>query len=161
MYIKAALEVFGLSGTVSPQLIKQRYRSLCKEYHPDRNPAGLEMMQMVNQAYDCLKEIKDNVVGQDSENLNYAQDVAIAIAAILECHLDIEICGTWVWVSGETKDHKETLKAAGFKWSPKKKIWHFRPHSDKKSRYHGKATMDDIRGKYGSKVVNARKKIGA
>jgi hypothetical protein len=29
--------------------------------------------------------------------------------------VEIEICGLWVWVGGETKKHKDTLKAAGYK----------------------------------------------
>ena len=34
--------------------------------------------------------------------------------------LEIEICGLWVWVGSETKKHKDTLKAAGYKWARKK-----------------------------------------
>lgn len=29
-----------------------------------------------------------------------------------------------VWVGGETKPHKDALKAAGCKWAPKKKMWY-------------------------------------
>ena len=31
--------------------------------------------------------------------------------------LEIEICGLWMWVGGETKKHKDALKDAGYKWA--------------------------------------------
>lgn len=46
-----ALKVLGLSGQVSPESIKLAYKKACSKYHPDRNPAGLEIMKMVNVAY--------------------------------------------------------------------------------------------------------------
>lgn len=31
-----------------------------------------------------------------------------------------EVIGNWVWISGETKEHKDTLKEIGCKWAAKK-----------------------------------------
>lgn len=33
------------------------------------------------------------------------------------------------WVSGNTKPMKEKLKAMGFKWAPKKKMWYLKPQT--------------------------------
>ena len=38
--------------------------------------------------------------------------------------IEIEVCGSWVWVSGDTKPHKERLKALGFCWHSKKHCWY-------------------------------------
>jgi hypothetical protein len=63
--------------------------------------------------------------------------------------LEVELCGLWVWVTGDTKPHKEELKAAGFKWSPNKTAWYYPgvPSFNRTPR-----TMDDIRSMYGSQV---------
>lgn len=35
--------------------------------------------------------------------------------------------GCYVWIMGETKPHKDTLKAMGCRWSPKKSAWYWSP----------------------------------
>jgi len=70
--------------------------------------------------------------------------------------ITIEVCGSWVWVSGETKPHKDTIKAAGGKWAPKKQEWYFRP-KEWKSSNHSEWDMNKIRASFGSSVVNPRR----
>ncbi|MFN7095305.1 MAG: J domain-containing protein [Burkholderiales bacterium] len=45
-------------GNITPADIKHAYRKACAIYHPDRNSAGLEMMKLVNKAYDIAKDYK-------------------------------------------------------------------------------------------------------
>ncbi len=144
-----ALKVLGLSGQVSHEDIKNAYKISCSKYHPDRNPAGLEIMKMVNVAYSTLKSY-DGVASISQEASGYGEEVAKALNAINALNLNIEVCGAWVWVSGDTKSHKEILKETGFKWAPKKKNWYFKPSDAKRSRSFGKFSMDQIRDKYGS-----------
>lgn len=150
-----ALKVLGLAGEVTPEQIKLAYKKACSKFHPDRNPAGLEIMKMVNVAYETLKSYdgKATVTGVSAQ---YGDEVAEALNAIYGRGLFIEICGAWVWVSGNTKDHKDALKAAGFKWASKKLCWYFRPSDAKRSRSFGEYSMDSIRAKYGSATVNDR-----
>jgi len=54
-----------------------------------------------------------------------------------------------VWVSGDTRNHKDALKAAGFRWAPQKTMWYFRP-DNWTSASRGGFDMDAIRSKYGS-----------
>jgi hypothetical protein len=67
--------------------------------------------------------------------------------------ITIEVCGAWVWLTGNTKPHKDTLKAAGFWWAHKKAAWYFRP-SDYKSRNKSDWDLDKIRDTYGSTNVS-------
>jgi len=39
--------------------------------------------------------------------------------------LTVEQSGNWWWISGDTYTHKETLKAAGGRWSKKRQQWYF------------------------------------
>ena len=162
MRTEEALKLLGLSeGQVTQEDIKVAYRKAAFKYHPDRNPAGLEMMQMINAAYDAVKDFEGNFTATSTEN--FSDKINDALNAIMGLNLTIEICGCWVWVTGDTKTHKELLKAAGYKWSPKKTAWYFRAEEDKRSWYNKSHTLDEIRFKYGSKSVaeTERKRIAA
>ena len=58
METNKALAILGLQKTANQEQIKQAYRILSKEYHPDRNQDGLEMMKSINVAYGHLIKIK-------------------------------------------------------------------------------------------------------
>ena len=65
--------------------------------------------------------------------------------------LTVEIAGTWVWVSGDTKPRHQELKALGLRWSPKKQRWYHRGHGGANRRG---MPWDYIRDKYGAERVN-------
>lgn len=157
MNIKDALSILGLTANASAEEIKPAYRKASIKYHPDRNPAGLEMMKAVNVAYSFLVEINyngserpiDEEVNSDfGDMLNDAINAVVGLAG-----LNIEICGAWVWLSGETKAHKAAIKTAGFWWAKKKIAWYFRP-PDYKSKNKGDWDLEKIRAKYGSVSVH-------
>lgn len=109
MNIKDAAKLLGIKGTVTQEDIKKAYRQAAQQFHPDRNPAGAEMMKMINAAYDILKDFNgvipcgDSASGNiDTNEENYSEAVNEAVNKIIHLDgLDIEICGAWVWVSGE------------------------------------------------------------
>ena len=144
MKISDALAILGLSGEYNPDIIKTAYRKACSKYHPDRNPAGLEMMKMVNQAYELLKDATGTETVGDIDISSYGEDIFNALSNIIHLGFDIEICGSWVWLHGDTRPHKDLIKESGFMWAPKKKLWYYRP-ADYKSRARGKFSMDEIR----------------
>jgi curved DNA-binding protein CbpA len=155
MNTKDALSILNLSGQITPTDIKTAYRKAAAKYHPDHNPAGLEMMKLVNVAYETLKDFEGDA--QQSTTRNYGEAINDALNAIINFGLAIEICGAWVWLSGDTRTHREALKAAGFKWAPKKKQWYFRPEEYKSSN-RTSWTMEKIREAYGSEKVTSSQK---
>ena len=62
-------------------------------------------------------------------------------------HITIEIIGCFIWVSGDTKPHKEKLKELGFKWHRKKSCWYRSPEGYRRWGG-GDYSMDDIRRMY-------------
>jgi len=158
-----ALHILGLTAeSITPESIKLAYRKACGKFHPDKNPAGLEMMKLVNAAYAALEEVingmpldrsvkKESVIGSE----NYGEEINNALNAIITLGLTIEVCGSWLWVSGNTRPHKDILKVAGFKWAPKKEMWHFRP-AEYRSFNRGQWDMDKIRSRHGSSLIKNR-----
>lgn len=67
--------------------------------------------------------------------------------------LEVEIFGSWIWVSGNTREHKEVLKQLGFKFAYKKKAY-----KDKfRKKSHEELSMDDIRDMFGSQRYEQKK----
>lgn len=152
MKVQDAANILGISGEVTPEIAKLAYRRASMKFHPDRNPAGLVMMQAVNAAYDTLREY----VGEVGAANGFDEKLNDAINAIVTCvGVVIEVCGNWVWLSGDTKAHKEIIKAAGFKWACKKTMWYFRPE-EWKSTSRRNTDMDDIRTTHGSVSVKTK-----
>jgi curved DNA-binding protein CbpA len=152
MKITDAANLLGLSGTVTKQDIKKAYKAAALKYHPDKNPAGGEMMKIINAAFDVLKGFEGQIPSDEQEDgaQNYSEALNTALNAIIDLEgLVIEICGAWSWVTGDTYKHKAVLKETGFKFASKKKSWYFRPENWK-STSRGAFSMDDIRNQYGS-----------
>lgn len=147
------------SSTIKLDEVKKAYKAASKKFHPDINPSGLYMMQMINSAYEFLCEQSYPICQDEDYSNSYPSELSEAINAIINIpYINIEVCGIWVWVSGKTKENKDTLKSARFKYSGNKKMWYFRPETDKK-RYFGKgSSIDEIRGKYGHKNIHRNQK---
>ncbi|XP_062593633.1 chaperone protein DnaJ-like, partial [Saccostrea cucullata] len=102
--------------------IKKAYKRASIKYHPDKNPAGLEMMKAINEAYETLRKVDKDVTFDDSDDASpydYSEKLNDFLMAIVDLiGLEIEVCGNWVWITGDTKPHKDFLKdlvASGLK----------------------------------------------
>lgn len=162
---KQALGILDAAESSTFADIKVAYRRACSIYHPDRNPAGLEMMKLVNAAYQALHDYvaaagaarRDERNGIDDIDLGDVLNEALNAVINLE-GIVIEICGSWIWLSGNTREHKEVIKEAGYRWAPKKCMWSF-CGSEKRSSSRGKFSMDDIRSRHGSAYVKGESRV--
>lgn len=159
MRITDALNMLGLEGSADLASCETAYRRAAMKYHPDRNPAGADMMKAINAAIAAIRkwyaEGRDELRPHNNPT-GYGAALNDALNALAGLDgLDIEICGSWVWVGGNTKTHKDALKAAGYRWGRQKAKWYFRPEGYKR-RHRGKAwTMDQIREYHGSQAYHA------
>ena len=135
--------------------LKKEYRRLAKQLHPDLGGNTEEFKIMQNefeQIFEHLKNIHRNADGETytKENNETAEEF-IHIIKVLTPLEDIlvEICGSWIWVSGNTKQHKYILKQLKFKFAHKKQAWyyHTEPYRKKGKR---ELTLDEIRDMFGS-----------
>ena len=136
--------------------LKFIYHQLAKKYHSDLNQVKNDtMMQLLNNCYSWAKDNLPICVDTQQATNDISSDIEQAIDAIKHLqNINIELCGSWLWVTGNTKQYKDIFKQNNFRWSPKKSSWYFAPQSDKKYKYRGKKTLDEIRTFYGSKTIN-------
>lgn len=138
--------------------LKKQYKRLALANHPDRG-GTTEAMQEINAEYEKLfDKLKNHHVNAQGEN--YEKDTTETPEEFMDVisrliHLDgieIELCGSWIWVTGNTREHKEELKTLSFRWSSNKKAWYYHRDGYKK-RSRRKMSLDDIRAMYGSERV--------
>ena len=142
------------TGVKTVDELRQRYKELLKQYHPD-NGGDLHIMQEINAEYQVIFDILRQQTTESNtftEQVN-KEDVALrtVLNQIISFDMDIEIIGSWIWCFN-CYAYKDRLKTIGFKYAPKKQAWTW--HYGKYSRYHsGEVSIDDIRAKYGSQKV--------
>jgi hypothetical protein len=155
MQISEALQILGLhSDHVTAPEIRAAYQKKAFEYDPSFSPVGIHMMQIVENAYEVLKRFSGPFKNSLGDlGITSSLEKAVRAVAVLE-GITIEICGVWIWISGSTERHKAVLKEAGYDWAPRKHMWYFRPeHQKARRKYVVPFSMDEIRQKFGSKVL--------
>ncbi len=141
--------------------LKSEYRRLAKINHPDAG-GSTEVMQEINATYDRLFKVlqhehnakAENVNRQNTEQPETFRDIINALI-----HLEgliIEICGSWLWLSGNTFQYKLLIKELGFKWASQKKMWYL-GEMNKTSRK--TMSMEHIRAKYGSEIYMSESRL--
>ena len=139
--------------------LKVAYRRLAMQHHPDRG-GDTATMKAINAEHDELFEALKQKHNATADEYHQTTETPEEFRAIIELllkldGLTVELCGSWLWIGGDTRQHKETLKAAGCRWSNNKKLWYWHHAEEGRKWRRGKATMSDIRTKYGSQVFDA------
>lgn len=139
------------------ETLKVEYKKLAMANHPDRG-GDTATMQAINNEYEELFNYFKDAHNNDETNKYKVTETVDKYRDFIDRiigldGLTIEICGSWIWLSGETKKHKDWLKQAGCRWAKSKLMWYFRAEEYKCRRSSG-LSMDDIRNKYGSETIH-------
>ena len=141
--IKEFSEVTGINEA------KKVYKTLAKKLHPDIGGSE-ESFKILNAVYNDFIENKIYF----SNDFKIDLDLEKIISQILHFeNITIELVGSWIWLSGDTKEIKDKLKELGFKWASKKKMWFY---GEMKGKSHGEKSIDEIKDKYGSKTFKKK-----
>ncbi len=131
---------------------KKIYKQLAKKLHPDMVGGDEESFKLLNAIYTDLIEHK--IYFSNDFKIDIELEKVISLILHFE-NITIELVGSWVWVSGDTKEIKEKLKELGFKWASKKKMWFY---GEMKGRNPQEKSMEEIKSKYGSETLKSKEK---
>lgn len=148
---------------LSSEQAKRLYRDLAKSNHPDTG-GDTATMQAINSEYaaylsgEAIRDARARQTAAHAEGKKSAadyhdmSDVEKELYQKIKAALDmdgliIELCGLWIWITGNTKANKDSLKAAGYRWAANKNAWYY---AGVPSFGRGHADLDTIRNRYGS-----------
>ena len=146
------------SGLSTVAEIKKEYRRLALLNHPDIG-GDTRTMQIINEQYhNVLKSCDGQTsIGSDKKqhtyryNYDIEQELVDKIRELLALQMNdvyIELIGTWVWITGSTKQYKEKLKELKCQWHSKRGAWYFRRFTYRR-RYSNKS-FEELRYMYGT-----------
>jgi len=137
--------------------LKRQYRALAQKHHPD-NGGSTETMKAINSEYgDLFPKLKDihqtkggTTYTAKQESTETAEQFIDLINELMRMdNIIIEVIGCFIWVTGDTRPHKEQLKALRFKWHSKKYAWYLAPENYRR-RSRKDYELDEIRSIYGT-----------
>ena len=135
---------------------KTLYKKLALKLHPDKGGLTADFQEMLNQ-FHAFKPESEKFKGE-AEQWN-SKEYADIINQLLNIEgITIVVCGSWIWLEGDTKPIKEQIKAIdtgetlkrGF--SKAKEQWYFSPKGYRK-KSKGVLTYDQIKGFYGEEKI--------
>jgi len=140
--------------------VKATYKKLAMQYHPDRG-GDTATMQAINaeHAFATALLLKGANLSQEETDreMNFSEEYRRIIEQIISLPgIIVELVGLWIWVTGKTKPVRKELRVAGLFYASKKEAWYYRS-SDLKELRGSKKSLDEIRSKYGSEVINTNK----
>lgn len=146
--------------------LKKQYKTLAMKHHPDHG-GTVEDMQAINAEYDRLfgklKNVHQTAEGttytsreETTETPNEFRDIINRLIKFQGVH--IEICGSWLWITGCTIEYREELKNMKFRWSKSKVAWYYH-HEDYRKFTKRTYTLDEIRDLYGSETIKTEPQL--
>lgn len=146
--------------------LRKQYKQLAKQFHPDLGGSTADM-QGINNEYDNLFQLLKNASNKaeqaststerDTQYNEAFKDIIFKIIHFTD--VEIEIIGSWVWVSGNTYEYKTQLKGLNFKWCKNKTAWAWHT-DDYRKRSKQQYSLDDLRNMFGNeKVVAGRQRL--
>jgi len=152
---------------ITEQFLKSQWRKIALELHPDKGgdaeafkKAQDEYQSLLDRVGSIFTAVEDSpeAYGDWMDFLANVSPVvrqaATEIRPVIERHgAEMEINGTWIWISATNPSMASDLKSVGLKWASKKKQWFFNGQPWRGKRM----SKDAIRNTFGSETYRAKK----
>ena len=153
------MDILYFAGLKEEEEIKNCYKNLAKKHHPDLGGCT-ETMKAINEQYE---KALNGYYKDSGKSASEIEDLLKGHALFREalCNLlllnglEIEICGRWIWITGNTFPYKAQLKEAGCLWSSNKKAWYWRNAAYGRSRNRKEWNLNMIRAVYGHEKISS------
>lgn len=155
------------AGTKTVAEIKKLYRGLAMEHHPDRG-GDTATMQAINTQYKVALERCNGETSQGDDgrehtyryNAEVEQGIIDFIDRLIKSYVlsksvNAYLIGTWVWIMGDTKPVKDTLKSLGCVWHSKRSAWYFQ-NDGYKHRFNKNVSFDGLAARYGASTIKGK-----
>ena len=149
------------TGQESIEELRKSFYKLCLRMHPDKGGDHLAFVGMKNE-YDYLCGLRGasefGNAAREKRAPRYSAASEKQLREMIEklIHLEnitIEICGCWLWITGNTFAIHTTLSALGLKFSGSKKAWYYAA-SMQSGKIRGRySDMNKIRNRFGSETI--------
>jgi len=167
------MKYFSNADCENLESLRQAYKRLVKQLHPDCGGNANDFKAMKAEYESVFSNLKnhsaftantDEAKKEHNRKYDYHDDELfrdIIEKIITFENITIEICGIWLWITGNTYQYREQFKSLGFAWSKSKSAWYWKPYAGNIHYKSGKS-MKQIRAMYGSEKVEtvSRTKIG-
>ena len=140
------------------EALKKEYRRLCMIHHPDRGGDAATMAAINNEYDEAFHRTAE--AGGSTATESEAEEVPEEFRAVISrlvvlAGIDVEICGSWIWVTGATYPNREALKAAGCRYSKSKVAWYWHASTYVRRARRG-YSLEEIRDLHGSEKIKTR-----
>lgn len=151
----------------------KEYKKLVRKYHPDFNPENADfctkVMQELNAEYEKFCEVYKNrhkkangeeytTTEETEQHQIHPQKIMEIIQTFIVYDVDIDIIGSWAWITGNTYAIKDTLKEHGFRWASRKKAWYWHD-PEEVCKGHGRMTLDEIKDLHGCDSYKGKSRV--
>ena len=146
---------------------KRLYKELLKKFHPDCPTGNEETMKEINTEFETWWETHKNIHRSTETGETYTASGEKQTSETAKEYMQmlyflyglkgiqVELTGSWLWITGNTYQVKDQLIEKGFQWSKSKRAWFYAYGigSKTENRYRGH-NMSYIRNRYGSENLN-------
>lgn len=165
MFKEKVAEFKSMFSVMAFEEAKAEYWKLAKKFHPDINKdVDSEIFKALSNAWDSVKDSLANSHGEThGKSAKYGAWATSMFDALMKTAielskipgLEVVIAGSWIWVYGDTKENKDSIKKVVLevpnkyggtytyhaKYSSKKQAWYF---AGVKSSGKGNMSLDEI-----------------
>ncbi len=149
-------EALSILGNPEPGKLSvlKAYRIKAMQYHPDHKNGDLELMKLVNIAFQALEAINFQWTTDEATEGQKTRPLTETMAGLwdkIKHYQGItgEIIGSWLWVTGSTYSIKDQLKGLGFRFAHGKKAWYYH-ESNWRKRSRKEFNLAELRNMWGS-----------
>jgi hypothetical protein len=153
--------------------VKTLYKSLAMRWHPDRPGGNTQIMQEINAEYKVALSRRHGEEHVDDAGKTHTyyykeaneQAVMDKLAEVIKSGIlnnpavELWLIGTWLWVKGDTKPHKEQLGRNGlaFNWNQSRQCWQW--HLPTAYRHSSPDGFESIAARYGGSRINHKPQV--